>query len=74
MIGEEKVTMSITLKIEKSQVLNFEYWLKENLEVIKSQILPETEELYEKDAYFRNIVKKVKEAQRIRDKYINDHL
>ena len=74
MIGEEKVTMSITLKIEKSQVLNFEYWLKENLEVIKSQILPETEELYEKDAYFRNIVKKVKEAQKIRDKYINDHL
>lgn len=75
MIGEEKVTLSITLKIEKSQVLNFEYWLKNELEleVVKSVIVPDTNELYNNDAYFRNIVKNVKKAQRIRDKYINEH-
>ena len=75
MIGEEKVTLNITLKIEKSQVLNFEYWLKNKLEleVIKSQIVTDTSKMYKEDVYFKNIVKNIKKAKRIRDKYINEN-
>ena len=75
MIGEEKVTLNITLKIEKSQLLNFEHWLKNELEleVIKSKIVSDTSKMYKEDVYFKNIVKNLKKAQRVRDKYINDN-
>jgi len=66
-------TVNITVKIEEHSIRDFEYWLNQNLEVIKLVIVPDTDELYNNDAYFRNIVKSVKKAQRIRDKYINDN-
>jgi hypothetical protein len=72
MIGEEKVTLNVTVKIEKSQVLNFEYWLSEQIEVLSFKIVPNTEKLYEKNPIFKKLVKNVKEAQRVRDEFIND--
>ena len=66
-------TVNITLEIEESQVLNFEYWLRDQLKVISFRIVPDTNELYENDAYFRNIVKNVKKATEIRDIYINEN-
>lgn len=66
-------TVSITLKINEHELLNFESWLRQQLEVVSFKIIPDTEELYKNDVYFQNIVKNVKKAQTIRDKYINEH-
>ena len=66
-----KKTINVTLKIEDTDIVNFESWLNQQLEVIKLVIIPDTNELYESDEYFRNIVKSVKKAQKIRDEYIN---
>ncbi len=66
-------TINITLKIEDSQLNNFENWLRQNLEVIDLKILPDTEKLYTEDEHFKKLVKSVKTAQLIRDRYINDH-
>lgn len=69
---EEKKTVNITLKIEKSQIVTFENWLNQQLEVISFKILPDTDNLYENDKTFQKLVKKVKEAQKQRDVYINE--
>ena len=66
-----KKTINVTLKIKDTELINFESWLNQQLEVIKLVIIPDTNELYESDEYFRNIVKSVKKAQKIRDEYIN---
>ena len=66
-----KKTINVTLKIKDTELINFESWLNQQLEVIKLVIIPDTNELYESDEYFRNIVKNVKKAQKIRDEYIN---
>ena len=68
-----KKTINITLKIDDVDLINFESWLNQQLEVISFKIMPNTEKLYETDEYFKNIVKQVKKAQKIRDKYINEH-
>jgi len=65
-------TVNITLKIDEHELTNFESWLRNNLEVVSFKILPDTEKLYETDATFKKLVKSVKTAQRVRDKYIND--
>ena len=65
-------TVNITLKIDEHELTNFESWLRNNIEVVSFKILPDTEKLYETDATFKKLVKAVKTAQRIRDKYIND--
>ena len=54
-----KKTINITLKIEDTDVINFESWLNQQLEVISFKIMPNTEKLYETDEYFKNIVKNV---------------
>jgi len=66
-------TINITLKIEDSELIRFDNWLREQLEVISLKVLPDTNELYEDDDTFKKLVKGVKTAQRIRDKYINEH-
>lgn len=66
-------TINITLKIDEHDLLNFEGWLRQNLDVIDLKILPNTKDLYNDDPHFKKLVKGVKSAQRIRDKYINDH-
>lgn len=66
-------TVNVTLKIEPEQLINFENWLGNNLEVISFRILPDTAELYEKSTTFKKLVKAVKTAQDARDKYINQH-
>ena len=65
-------TVNITLKIDEHELTNFESWLRNNIEVVSFKILPDTEQLYAKDETFKKLVKAVKKAQRIRDKYINE--
>lgn len=60
------------MNIESEQVLNFENWLRQNTDVIDFKIIPDTKELYEKDEHFKKLVKAVKDAQLIRDRYINN--
>ena len=74
MIGEEKVKINLTLEIEKSQVLQFENWLRSQLNVYDFRIIPNTDELYENDEIFQKLSKAVKKARDARDKYINDKL
>ena len=66
-------TVNITLKIEPEQVLNFENWIRQNTDVIDFKILPDTEKLYDTDEVFKKLVKAVKQAQKQRDIYINEH-
>ena len=70
---EDLKTINITLKIDVHNLGNFEDWLRQNLEVIDLKILPNTDQLYSEDDHFKNLVKGVKDAQRLRDRYINEH-
>jgi hypothetical protein len=67
-----KKTINITAKLEEHEITNFEYWLSEQIEVLSFKIVPNTEKLYEKNPIFKKLVKNVKEAQRVRDEFIND--
>ncbi len=67
------LTVNITLKINEHELLKFESWLRQQLEVVKLKVIPDTEKLYETDETFKKLVKEVKKVQRLRDVYINDH-
>ena len=73
MKAEDKSTVNITLKIENSQLTNFENYLDQNLNLISFKLLHNTDELYKKDDVFKKLVKNVKKATTERDKYINEH-
>jgi hypothetical protein len=66
-------TINITFKLDDSQINNFDNWFRSQVEVIDFKILPDTEKLYSEDSHFKALVKSVKDAQRIRDQYINEH-
>ena len=66
-------TVNLTIKIDEHEVLNFESWLRQQLEVISFKIIPDTEKLYNNDDTFKKLVKNVKKAQEQRDIYINNH-
>jgi len=66
-------TINMTFKMEETEIINFENWFRQHQKVIDFKILPETEELYEKDEHFKKLVKGVKTAQKLRDEYINNH-
>lgn len=68
-------TINITLKIDKSEVTNFENWLHQQLEVISFKHIRDTSQMYKEDATFKKLVKTVKAAQRLKDDYAmnNNH-
>ena len=66
-------TINIILKANNEDVVSLENWLISSFDLISFRIIPDTQELYDKDATFRKYVKCVKDAQEIRDKYINEH-
>ena len=68
------MTVNVTMSdLTADQVYHMELFLRQNYGVIDFKILPETKELYNKDTTFQKIVKAVKDAQRVRDIYINEH-
>ena len=73
MKGEDKNTITITLKIENSNVTGFQGWLDQNYELISYKILPDTEKMYKNDETFKKLVKGVKTASRLRDDYIHKY-
>ena len=42
-------TVNVTLKIDEHELLNFESWLRQQLEVVSFRIIPETSKMYEQD-------------------------
>jgi len=66
-------TINVTLKINEHELTNFESWLREQLEVISFKVIPDTNELYESDTTFKKLVKACKDANTLRDEYINNH-
>ena len=70
--GDEK-KVNITLEIHQSEIVNFEKWLRNQLKVIDFKILPDTKELFQNDKNFQKICKEVSKAQKVKEKYINEH-
>jgi len=67
-------TINLTVRLRDDEhIYNFEKFIRNEVEVVDFKILPDIKELYEKDDHFKKIVKGVKNAQLIRDRYINDH-
>ena len=69
---EAMKTINATLKVPVLNVNRLEDALRAQFEVIDYKILPNTEKLYSEDNHFKKLVKAVKTAQTIRDKYINE--
>jgi hypothetical protein len=67
-------TINLTIRLRDNEhIYHFEKFIRNEVEVVDFKILPDIKELYEKDDNFKKIVKGVKDAQLIRDRYINDH-
>jgi hypothetical protein len=66
-------TVNIVLKVKDVDLNELDEALRELYEVIDFKVLPNTEKLYEENTHFKTLVKKVKQAQRVRDEFINNH-
>jgi hypothetical protein len=66
------IKINVTLDIaDEHKVYYFEQFLRDNYTVNDFKIVPNTKELYRDDPVFQKICKGVKDAQLIRDRYIN---
>lgn len=72
-LSNDKVVINTTLEMTRGGVIALEEWLEQNYKLINFKVVTDTNKLYEDDATFRKLVKAVKETQRIKDIYINDH-
>ena len=66
------MVINITIEMESLEVVNFERWLRENVNVKDFSVIPDTNELYQNDNTFKSLCKKVSDAKRVRDSYYND--
>lgn len=73
MCHSKKRTINVTLEINEGSVIDFENWLNDNFNLINFKVVADTKQLYEDDPTFRKLVKAVKDAQRIKDIYINEY-
>lgn len=64
--------LNITIELDPEEINVFENWLRNTVKVIDFKVIPDTQKLYDTDHVFRKIVKGIKDAQLIRDRYIND--
>ena len=70
-----EITVNLTLKIDDTNLTDFESWLRNQLEVIDVQIVPDTKQMYLKDIHFKKLLKQKKDLQRTTWNYImkNNH-
>jgi hypothetical protein len=70
-----EITVNLTLKIDDTNLTDFESWLRNQLEVIDVQIVPNTKQMYLKDVHFKKLLKQKKDLQRSTWNYImkNNH-
>jgi len=64
--------INITIEMESLEVVNFERWMQENVNVKDFTVIPDTNELYQNDNTFKSLCKKVSDAKRVRDSYYNE--
>jgi DNA-binding transcriptional regulator LsrR (DeoR family) len=64
--------INITIEMESLEVVNFERWLQQNVNVKDFTVIPDTNELYQNDNTFKSLCKKVSDAKRVRDSYYNE--
>jgi hypothetical protein len=68
------IKVSVILELNDQEGVYFlEKHLEANYDVKDFRILPNTDDLWEKDDVFKRLCKGVKDAQRIRDSYINQN-
>lgn len=65
--------VNITLGIEDYNLVQFENWLRENVDVKDFRVVPDTKELYENDKTFQRLCKAVTDAKKTKAIYINDN-
>ena len=68
--------MKVNITIDgltNDETFHLEKMLRKHYEVIDFKVLPDTQKLYDKDPVFQKIVKGIRDAQRIRDRYINEN-
>ena len=70
-----EITVNLTLKIDDTNLTDFESWLRNQLEVIDVQIVPDTKQMYLQDVHFKKLLKQKKDLQRTTWNYImkNNH-
>jgi hypothetical protein len=70
-----EITVNITLKIDDTALTDFESWLRNQLEVVDVQIVPNTRQMYLQDTKFKKLLKQKKDLQRTTWNYImkNNH-
>ena len=69
----DKITVNLTVKLDKEEVIPFENWLREQIEVKDFTIVPNTDELYKNDNTFRKLIKQKKELTKRIWEYQNKH-
>ena len=68
------ITANVTLELtDEHKVYYLEQFLRDQYNVRDFRIVPNTENLYANDDTFKKLCKAVKDAQRIRDGYINQN-
>lgn len=67
-------TVNLTIQVtDDKEIHHLEISIRKYFKLVDFKILPETRDIYDKEENFRKIVKGVKDAQLIRDRYINDY-
>jgi hypothetical protein len=66
-------TINTTFEVEDAGVTYLESYLNEYTKLISYKVIADTNELYESDTTFKKLVKACKDANTLRDEYINNH-
>ena len=70
---EQNITVNLTIEIPSHILVELENYLSREFRLIDSYIVPDTRELYERNANFRKLVKAIKDAKLARDRFINEN-
>ena len=69
----KKVNFTIELDSDE-EILQFENFMKQYVNIIDLVILPDTKELYANDTHFKEMTKKYYSLKKVRNDYINKQL
>ena len=68
------MTVNITIEgLTDDESYHLDKMLRKHYEVKDFKVLPDTSKLYDNDPVFRKILKGIKSAQLVKDRYINDN-
>ena len=68
----EMTKVSAVFSVKKSLVTHTERWMDDVFDLISYRVIPDTQELYEIDPHFKQLVKERKKIQELIDNYINE--